>query len=281
MKYIVTTEWLAEHLNDDNLCIVDVRGKVLPASEPPPHYFSHHEDYAESHILGAVFVDWTTDIVAPNSPSYDIAPPDQYAELIGKLGIGDTTSVVAYDDAGGMFAARFLWTLRYYGHDNVALLDGGWQKWCEESRPVTSEVPEIEFAAFTPKVQSELRVTADDILNKMKSDNLVLLDARSIAEFNGESSRAKRKGHIPQAVHLSRRAFLTEDMTVLPLDIARSKAADVGISDAADEIIVYCNSGVSASYVMLALNELGYENVSLYDGSWKDWGNDETKPIQT
>ena len=105
---LVTTWWLAEHLTDDNLRVIDIRGHVLPASEPPPHYFNHYDDYEISHIPGAVFIDWITDIVEPDSPTYDIANPERYADLMSKSGIGDDTMVVVYDDANGMFAARHL-----------------------------------------------------------------------------------------------------------------------------------------------------------------------------
>jgi len=279
MKYIVTTDWLAEHVDDDNLRIVDIRGKVLPASEPLPHYFSHRDDYIESHIPGAVFVDWTTDIVDPQSPSYDVASPDQYAALMGKLGIDNQTKVIVYDDAGSMFAARFLWTLRYYGHENAAILDGGWQKWLAESHPVTAEIPKIEPTVFTPNLQLNLRITADEILRKL-SGNVALIDVRSLPEFNGQTSRAERKGRIPGAINIPRKSLLADDMTLLPLTELRMKVSETGIADNADNIVVYCNSGVSASFIMLALQQLGYENIKLYDGSWKEWGNDPTKPIE-
>lgn len=279
MSHLVTTEWLESHLHDDNLRIIDIRGKVLPASQPPPHYFSHRAEYEQSHIPGAVFVDWTTDIVDPSSASYDIAPPEQYAALMIRLGVGDDTFVVAYDDAGGMFASRLWWTLRYYGHDNVAILDGGWQKWAAENRPMTSDVPTIQPVEFKPETQAAIRATADDILTR--TDDTILLDVRSITEYSGEDSRAARKGRIPGAVNLSRRSLLADDMTLLPVDIVREKLAQIGVTDETENVIVYCNSGVSASFMMLAMQEAGIRRVSMYDGSWKEWGNDTSKPIES
>src|SRR5215213_4402399 len=124
---IVSTEWLHEHLNDQNLRIIDIRGHVLPASQPMPHYFNHEDDYRKSHIPGAVFVDWVNEITDPADPRHaQIAPPERYAEAMSRHGIGDGTLVVAYDDAAGMFAARLWWSLSYYGHTNVVVLDGGW-----------------------------------------------------------------------------------------------------------------------------------------------------------
>lgn len=275
---LVTTQWLAAHLDDDKLRVVDIRGRVLPASEPPPHYFSHRAAYDEAHIPGAVFVDWMTDIVEPGSPANDVASPERYAALMGQLGIGDETLVVAYDDAQGMFAARLWWTLRYYGHDDVAVLDGGWHKWSHEARPVTSEVPDIMPATFTPRIQPAWRKTADEVAQR--AADVIVLDVRSPAEFAGEASRAARKGRIPNAVNIPRKWLVADDHTLYSPDILRQRFAEAGIALDAPEVIVYCNSGVSASYGLLALQAAGLTGGSVYDGSWKEWGSDETRPIE-
>ena len=124
---LVTTQWLHEHLDDPHLRVVDIRGHVIPASEPPPHYFNHHDAYLQAHIPGAVFVDWVHEITDPDDPRHaPIAKPDRYQSVARRIGITPETFVVAYDDANGMFAARLWWSLRYYGHDHVAVLDGGW-----------------------------------------------------------------------------------------------------------------------------------------------------------
>jgi thiosulfate/3-mercaptopyruvate sulfurtransferase len=275
---LVTTDWLAEHLHDDNLRIVDIRGKVLPASEPMPHYHAHRNDYEVSHIPGAVFVDWTTDIVEPGSISYDIANPQRYKAIMEALGIGDDTFVVAYDDAEGMFAARLWWTMNYYGHEQVSVLDGGWQKWLAENRPVTSEKPEIKAAIFTPNPQPEWNTTADDILEK----HPMLIDARSSAEFAGEVSRTKRNGHIPGAVNIPRTKLVTKEGTLRPVEELQQIFADAGIGITLDakNVVVYCNSGVSSSYNLLALRKAGFSGGRIYDGSWRDWSKDDTKSIE-
>jgi thiosulfate/3-mercaptopyruvate sulfurtransferase len=136
---LVTTGWLQDHLTDPNLRIVDIRGHVIPASEPLPHYFNHLDDYNKSHIPGAVFVDWVHEITDPADPRHaQIAPPERFSAAMSRAGIGSATFVVTYDDASGMFAARLWWALNYYGHHNVAVLDGGWNKWIAESRPTTA-----------------------------------------------------------------------------------------------------------------------------------------------
>lgn len=273
---LVSTQWLAEHLYDSNLRVIDIRGRVLPASEPLPHYFSHHADYLESHIPGAVFVDWTTDIVEPGSPSYDVAGSGRYAALMSRLGVGDNTQVVAYDDANGMFAARLWWTLHYYGHTQAAVLNGGWQKWLAEGYPTSAEQPQIAATTFMPRPNPALRRSAADILAEQPQ----LLDVRSVAEYNGEVSRAQRAGRIPGALNLPRKRLLAADGTLLVAEALREAFNEAGLKLDAPETVLYCNSGVSASFVLLALRRAGVPTGSLYDGSWKDWANNPTYPIE-
>ncbi|MEO1287540.1 MAG: sulfurtransferase [Chloroflexota bacterium] len=273
---LVSTDWLAEYLNDDKVKIVDIRGHVLPASEPPPHYFSHHDAYIESHIPNAVFVDWTSDIVEPDSPTYDIANPERYANLMSKLGIDNTSQVVVYDDANGMFAARFWWTMQYYGHQAVAVLDGGWQKWLADDLPTSDEVPEVEAGTFKPVINETLRATRSMI----EQDVLQLIDVRSPKEFAGETSRAKRMGHIPNAINMPRKTFLTAEGTLKSPDNLQAMFAEAGISSDSDDVVLYCNSGVSASYGLLALCVAGIANGRIYDSSWKEWGNADDTIIE-
>ncbi|MBA2784173.1 MAG: rhodanese-like domain-containing protein, partial [Actinomycetota bacterium] len=159
---LVTTDWLAAHLEDDNLRVVDIRGYVdktdLGGGRQKAEYLAAREEYDEAHIPGAVYVDWTNDITDPDDPvPAQIAPPGRFAGSMGSFGIGDDTRVVVYDHAGGQFATRLWWALTYYGHDMVSVLDGGWRKWTAEDRPTTAEIPEPEPAVFTPEPQSGWR----------------------------------------------------------------------------------------------------------------------------
>lgn len=277
---LVTTDWLAEHLHDSTIRIVDIRGHVIPASEPLPHYFNHYDDYLKSHIPGAVFIDWVHEITDPDDPRHaKIAPPERYAAVMSRNGIGKDTFVVAYDDAAGMFAARLWWSLNYYGHDKVAVLDGGWNKWMAEKHPIMAEIPQIEPAQFIPHPDAALTRTGDEVLAALHSETR-LVDVRTPAEFAGQSARAKRKGHIPGAVNLPRAALVAPDGLMLSPEELREKFAKAGITDSDGEIVTYCNGGVSSSFGMLALRVAGFENSAVYDGSWKDWGNDESKPIE-
>ena len=276
----VSTGWLEANLNSPNLRIVDIRGHVIPASEPPPHYFNHHTDYDKAHIPGAVFVDWVDEITDPDDPRHaQIAKPERYAAVMNRIGIGPDIFVVAYDDAGGMFAARLWWSLNYYGHSRVAVLDGGWTKWIAEGRRTTAEIPNVVPAQFTARPDSSLRRVSDEVLKALGSDTR-LLDTRSVEEFQGLSSRARRKGHIPGAVNQPRTDLVAPDCTILPAETLRKKFKQIGIDDSAPEVIVYCNGGVSASFGLLAMRLAGLNNGTVYDGSWKDWGNDDTKPIE-
>jgi thiosulfate/3-mercaptopyruvate sulfurtransferase len=278
MKSLVTVDWLAQHLDDETVRVVDIRGRVLPPSEPLPHYYAHREAYEAAHIPGAVFVDWTTDIVEPGSPSQDILNAEDFGRLMGRLGIGAGTQVVAYDDADGMFAARLWWALRYYGHESVAVLDGGWKLWTARGLPTTAEVVQPHEASFIPRVNAGLRQTSATV--SQRTADTALVDVRSPAEFRGEVSRARRRGHIPGAVNVPRTALVNPDGTLKAPDELRQLFVDAGVRLESPAVIAYCNAGVSASYGLLALEAAGFRQASIYDGSWKDWGNDENLPVE-
>ena len=279
---LVSTEWLADHLNQPNLRIVDIRGHVKPASEPLPHYYNHADDYAKSHIPGAVFVDWVKEITDPADPRHaQIAPPERYAAVMERIGVGNDTFVVAYDDAAGMFAARLWWSLNYYGHPNVAVLDGGWNKWIAEGRPTNADVPQIaplNFAVNAPN--AAIFRNSTQILTHIDGAQQ-LIDVRTPEEFAGKASRAKRGGHIPGAVNLPRTLLIHKDGTMLSPEALQRRFSSAGISENSSDVVFYCNGGVSASYGLLALRAAGLPGGSVYDGSWKDWGNDDSKPIST
>ena len=155
---LVSTDWLQQRLDDSQLRVVDMRGHVIPASEPPPHYFNHRDAWSQSHIPGAVFVDWVHEITDPADPCHaPVAGPARYQDFARRIGISANTRVVAYDDADGMFAARLWWTLLYYGHRRVAVLDGGWDKWIAEGRPVTDAQPAVAPGDFVARPDEGIR----------------------------------------------------------------------------------------------------------------------------
>src|ERR671933_2536401 len=192
---LVTTSWLAGHLEDPAIRVVDIRGYVRKTSlgegRQRAEYLGAREEYDEAHIPGAVYVDWTRDIVDPDDPvPVQVAPPGRFARLMGSLGIGDDACVVVYDHAGGQFATRLWWALTYYGHDKASVLDGGWRKWIAEGRQATSEIPDPGPAAFTPRPRPEWRKSAQDVLAASESGGVFILDAPD----GGGDTRALKRG---------------------------------------------------------------------------------------
>ena len=278
---LVSTDWLQTHLEDADLRIIELRGSVLPPTQPPPHYLSDRAGYEKAHIPGAMYVDWQADIVEPGSPSNDIASPRRFTALIRALGVNGDTRVIVADDAGGSFATRMRWALQYYGHDDARILDGGFTKWQAEGRPVSAAIPMARRGDFVARARPELLASANDILRGMDSSDMQLIDTRSTAEFAGAASRARLGGHIPGAINLPRGSLVTEDGTLKSASDLKRALADLGISLEAPDTVLYCNSGVSATYGKLALEVAGAANLRIYDGSWKEWGNDDSAPKAT
>ncbi len=278
---LVTTDWLEEHLYDDGIRIIEIRGKVLPPTELPPHYFTDRAGYDAAHIPNAVFVDWQVDIVEPGSPSNDIASPARFVELMERLGIGNESTIVVSDNAASMFACRMRWALRYFGHQNVSVLDGGWAKWLNEGRPVNSETPHFERGKFVANLNAGLNATPDEIKLGIAAESIQLVDVRSPAEYAGDASRARYGGHIPSAVNVPRKLMVAANQTLRSARELRSLFDDLGLDLDAPDTVLYCNSGVSATFGMLAMEVAGAKNLRVYDGSWKEWGNDASTPKAT
>lgn len=283
-EVLVSTEWLAARLDDPTLRIVDIRGKVLPPGSKP-RYVPKREDYDASHIPGAVFVDWTRDIVDPLDPvPAQIAQPQAFAATMGRLGIGDSTLVVVYDDYDHVFAGRLAWALRYYGHDQVRVLDGGWTRWVAESRLTTSDVASPAPATFTARARPALRRTADEVARILAAPDALLIDARPPDQFSGAVSAARRAGHIPGARNVPY-AKLVDPRTgrfLAAPELARVFAeAGVDVNRLPREVVVYCNGGVSCTVPLNALRMLGRDDVAVYDGSWNEWGNDDSRPLRS
>src|ERR687889_579965 len=218
---LVTTGWLAGHLEDPAVRIVDIRGYVnktdLGGGRQRADYVGARDEYDEAHVPGAVYVDWTRDITDPDAAvSVQVAPPERFAQAMGSMGIGDETHVVVYDHAGGQFATRLWWALTYYGHDLVSVLDGGWNKWVSEGRPTTAEVPDPAPATFTPKTRPGWRREAEDVLAASRTGEALVLDARDAGQYTGAVTRGEgRPGHVPGARHLHADGLFGPDGTFL------------------------------------------------------------------
>lgn len=283
---LVSTEWLAARLNEragePELRVVDIRGVVRPPGTKP-RYAPKRDDFDREHIPGAVFVDWTRDIVDPGDPvPVQIAPPDAFARTMSRLGIGDSTLVVAYDDHDHDFAGRLAWALRYYGHDAVRILDGGFVRWKAEGRPTTDALDTPAPAKFTAKARPSLRRTADEVARALGRSDVLLVDARAPEQYAGTVSAAARSGHIPGArnVPYSRLVDSSTGRFRPAADLQRAFAdAGIDVEHLPAEVVVYCNGGISCTVPLEALRLLGRSDVAVYDGSWNEWGNDPARPV--
>jgi thiosulfate/3-mercaptopyruvate sulfurtransferase len=280
-RLLVETDWLADHLRDPALRVVDIRGLIKPPDAPKPWYLAQRDAYLSGHIPGAVFVDWITDIVEPAAPVQGtVAGPERFAALMGKLGIGDDSDVVVYDDNGAI-APRLWWALNYYGHAAVRLLDGGFPKWAAEKRPLESGQRTPAPATFTCRIQPGWRATVADVRSALADKKTTLVDCRSVKEFTGELGRGDRKGHIPTARHVPAVQLLAGDHRTWK-DAAAIRALYEGAGVTADQpVITYCNAGVSASVGLFGLRLAGHPRAANFAGSWYEWERDAANPAAT
>jgi thiosulfate/3-mercaptopyruvate sulfurtransferase len=269
---LVDTEWVAQHLNDENIRIVEV-------DENPALY-------AEAHIPGAIGFDWKKDL--QDQVKRDFLGPEQFGELFGSRGISNDHTIVLYGDRNNWFAAYTYWYLKYYGHDDVKLMNGPREKWISEGRETTSDVPSHPPATFTARPGDDsIRAKRDEVLNAL-GDGEVLVDVRSPQEFSGEliamagyeQEGAQRGGHIPGAKSIPWAQAVREDGTFKSADELRELYGGKGVLSG-DPIIAYCRIGERSAHTWFVLHELlGEGDVRNYDGSWTEWGNLVDVPIE-
>jgi thiosulfate/3-mercaptopyruvate sulfurtransferase len=271
---LVTTEWLAAHLDDPGIVVAESDEDVLL--------------YDTGHIPGAVKIDWHADLNDPLTRDYVDAAG--FAALMSSKGITPDTTIVFYGDQNNWWAAYALWVTSLFGHADVRLLDGGRKKWIDEGRPVTTDVPQPAPTEYpeTGRDDSVIRAYREQVLAHIGNGPLV--DVRSPQEYSGEllhmadypQEGALRGGHIPTAASVPwRRAAREEDGTFLPVDDLRAIYQDeIGLSPQ-DDVIAYCRIGERSSHTWFVLTHLlGFDNVRNYDGSWVEWGNAVRVPIE-
>ncbi len=280
---LVSPEWLAARLDDPSLRIIDGRFDLRVADDGSLQPHPEREAYAAAHVPGAVFLDVMADLSDPDDPTA-IPTTDRFEALMSRLGIGNDTTVVIYDGAGGTWVTRLWWALRYHGHDDVSMLDGGFGRWTGEGHPTESGVVTAPAASFQARLRPDLRVTADEVQAAIDDPVTCIVDALPEPFYTGEMPlypTTHRAGHIPGARNVPAPANLDPaSMTMLPAaDLARLWEP-LGI-DPDQRVITYCGGGVYASFDLFALYLLGHENAALYDASWLQWGADPDRPVET
>ncbi|WP_018656932.1 sulfurtransferase [Actinomadura flavalba] len=238
------------------------------------------EAYRRGHLPGAVFVDLDRDVAGEPGAGgrHPLPDPDAFAGVMRRAGLTEARSVVVYDEADSTAAARLWWTLRYFGHERVRVLDGGYRAWHDAGRPVTTDEPAPASGDFTPRPGGLPLLDADGAAALARDG--VLLDARAPERFRGETEPVDPvAGHVPGAVNAPTQGNVGVDGRFLPPDVLRERFAAFGATDA-EEVGAYCGSGVTAAHEVLALTVAGVP-AALYVGSWSDWITDPSRPVAT
>jgi thiosulfate/3-mercaptopyruvate sulfurtransferase len=274
---LVSTEWLAEHLDDPRVRIVDCRHYYVPG-------MSGRAEYDRGHIPGAVFFNWSEELKATDDPiAFKLPRGEQVKQAMERLGVGDDTILVGYDDEGGHHVSRVWLVLQVVGHDNVRILEGGITKWRAEGRPISTEPPAPRSATFSIGQENASQVvTAEQVLAALNDPNTVILDVRRWGEHTGEDNRAKHGGRIPGSVWALWNDNLDWDgnRTFLDPEAIRVRHQALGVTPD-KRVITYCQGAVRAVHAALALRMAGYPNVEIYDGSWEEWGSRDDLPYDT
>jgi thiosulfate/3-mercaptopyruvate sulfurtransferase len=265
---------LAAHLRDEDLLVCDCR--FAGDAE------ASRAQYLSGHVPGAIHVYWLKDLSTADTTVTTFLPnAEEAAARLGGLGITQGKNVVAYSDGGNLYASRLWHVLTRYGHERVALLDGGIEKWQAEDRPLECAPASPSPARFKPRESTWMcAIGAAEILERLDDPGLRLVDVRGEAEFSGEQRRAARGGHIPGAVLWPWEENLRADGTLRDPAQIRVRARAAGLLPE-QELVTYCQGGVRAAHAALALRLAGYPRVRIYDGSWAEWGNNSALPVQS
>jgi thiosulfate/3-mercaptopyruvate sulfurtransferase len=272
-EVLVDTQWVADHLNDPKVKIIEVDVDT--------------NAYDTGHIKGAIGLDWRKDLQA--RPIRDLLSKDKLEELLSSKGVSKSDTVLVYGDNNNWFAAWFVWNLKYYGHQDVRLINGGRKKWQDEGRELVTDAPTIKPASYKAgQPDRSIRALRDEVLADLGKAGVALVDVRSPKEYSGEllapenlpQEGAQRGGHIPGAANIPWGQAVREDGTFKSAADLRELYGSKGIT-ADKAVIAYCRIGERSSHTWFVLHYLlGYPNVRNYDGSWTEWGSLIGAPIE-
>ncbi len=266
-NYLIEPDELEAIRGNENIVIIDL---------------CKAKQYAQAHIPGAHFVNYI-DIVKIDKPVMGLLPDNEsFSALLSDLGITKKSLIVAYDDEGGGCAARLVWTLHVFGHETAVVLNGGLHSWANEGHQLSNTAADKpEASAYKLKKTHHYTATRAFIQTHLDDDNVVFLDARSLAEYNGTKKFAHKAGRIPGAIHYEWTESMNRNNNLrrLPAEDIQQQLDALGITKD-KEVICYCQSHHRSAYSWLVLKSLGYENVSGYPGSWSEWGNHPDTPVE-
>lgn len=276
MSNLISAQTLHQHIqtNNQTLRIIDTRFNLSKPDEGQQHY-------QQNHIPGAQYFHLDNDLSAPvqtHGGRHPLPDLNTFIQKLESAGISNGSHVVVYDDSAGMIAGRLWWMLKYLGHDNVQVLDGGLSAWIRAGYELSNDTPQFEKGVFTADIQSDKLVDVAYVKEQLDNPDVLLIDARAAARYRGDVEPLdKQAGHIPSALNLPFEDNLKDGM-YKPAEELAERYAD---AEEVEEIIVYCGSGVSATHNLIALAEAGYPHAKLYLGSWSDWSSYENNPVAT
>jgi thiosulfate/3-mercaptopyruvate sulfurtransferase len=273
---LVSTQELADRLGDASIVICDCRHDLMDLEKG-------RRGYAEGHIPGAHFIHLDEDLSGTKTGKngrHPLPQIDAFAKKMGSIGIDHSKRVIAYDDAGGPYAARLWWLLRWAGHDNVAVLDGGINKWQAEGRAVDRTSPITRPATFAAKLKDGMTVDANFILANIKQPSAIVVDARAPERYRGEMEPVDPvAGHIPGALNRLFKNNLNADGTFKPVATLKQEFAELLKGKSPGEVVNQCGSGVTACHNLFAMEIAGLSGSKLYPGSWSEWCADPARPV--
>jgi len=274
---LVSTEWLSQHMSAPDIRIVDASW-YMPAEGRNPK-----AEFEKCHIPGAVFFDIDEIADTDNPLPHMIPSPEKFSSRMRKLGLGDGNRIVVYDGSGIRSAARAWWMIRLFGHNDVAILDGGLPKWQEEERPISDFPDRPGEKHFTSRVNSLMVRDKEQVRRNIETAKEQVLDARSSGRFEGREAEPReglRSGRIPSSLNLPFNELLNDNGTLVSADRLVTLFDEAGI-DRSKPVITSCGSGITACVLAFGLHMIGHRQVAVYDGSWTEWGLDKDMPLSS